>query len=107
LVASIGITPTYIRDNERGMVAVEQRIVNKRELLTGDVITIRSGILEMKEKAMRFCHGMRNIETGIIAAITVLIGVHIDCRIRKSIPFPTDVLVEHGLSTIVNYDPGI
>ncbi len=67
LFASMGITPTYIRDNERGMVAVEQRISYKRELLAGDVITIRSGILEMKERVIRFCHEMRNEETGEIA----------------------------------------
>src|SRR5512140_2306180 len=62
LFTAMGITPTYIRDNERGMVAVEQRISYKRELLAGDVVTIRSGILEMKEKAIRFCHEMQNEE---------------------------------------------
>lgn len=106
LFASMGITPTYIRDNERGMVAVEQRIGYKRELLAGDVITIRSGILEMKDKVIRFCHEMRNEETGEIVAITVLTGIHIDRRIRKSCPFPEDVL-ERGRKMIVAYNPGI
>ena len=106
LFASMGITPTYIRDNERGMVAVEQRISYKRELLAGDIITIRSGILEMKEKVIRFCHELRNEETNEIAAVTVLTGVHIDRRIRKSVPFPADVL-ERGRNMIVKYDPGI
>lgn len=106
LFASMGITPTYIRDNERGMVAVEQRIGYKRELLAGDVITIRSGVLEMKDKVIRFCHEMRNEETGEIVAITVLTGIHIDRRIRKSCPFPEDVL-ERGRKMIVAYNPGI
>ncbi len=106
LFASMGITPTYIRDNERGMVAVEQHIAYKRELLAGDVIVIRSGILEMKKKVIRFCHEMRNEDTGEIAAITVLTGIHIDRRIRKSSPFPADVL-KRGLKMIVNYAPKI
>jgi acyl-CoA thioester hydrolase len=106
LFASLGITPTYIRDNERGMVAVEQRISYKRELLAGDVITIRSGILEMKDKVIPFCHEMQNQETGEIAAITVLTGIHLDRRVRNSCPFPEDVLARAG-KMIVAYDPGI
>jgi acyl-CoA thioester hydrolase len=106
LFTMLGITPSYIRDNERGMVAVEQRISYKRELLAGDVITIRSGILEMKYKLIRFCHEMRNEETGEIAAITVLTGVHIDRAIRKACPFPKDIL-ERGRKMIVEYDPGM
>ena len=76
----------------RGMAAAEQHIAYKRELLAGDVVTIRTGILEMKEKAIRFCHEMRNEETGEIAAITVLTGVHIDRAIRKACLFPEDIL---------------
>ncbi len=106
LFASIGITPSYIGDNGRGMVAVEQRIAYKRELLVGDMMTIWSGILEMKEKVIRFCREMQNEETGEIAAITVLTGLHIDRRIRKSIPLPVSVL-ERGRKMIVEYDPGI
>ncbi len=106
LFAVLGITPTYIRDGQRGMVAVEQRISYKRELMPGDVVTIRSGILEMKKKVIRFCHEMRNEETGEIAAITVLTGVHLDRRVRKSCPFPEQVL-QRGRRMVVAYDPGI
>ncbi len=103
---ALGITPTYMRENERGMVAVEQHISYKRELRAGDVITIRSGILEIKDKVIRFCHEMRNEETGEVAAITVLTGVHLDRRIRKACPFPQEVLAR-GRELVVAYDPGI
>ncbi len=106
LFASIGITPSYIGDNGRGVVAVEQRIADKRELLVGDMMTIWSGILEMKEMAIRFCREMQNEEIGEIAAIMVLTSLHIDRRIRKSIPLPVSVL-ERGRKMIVEYDPGI
>lgn len=106
LFTALGITPTYLREKERGMVAVEQRIRYQRELMAGDVITIRSGILEMKEKVIRFCHEMRNEETGEIAAITVLTGIHLDRRVRKSCTFPEEVLAR-GRTMTVTYDPGI
>jgi acyl-CoA thioester hydrolase len=106
LFSLAGITPTYLRENNCGMAAVEQRIVYKRELLAGDVISIRSGILEVKEKVIRFCHEMRNEATGEIAAITVITGIHMDRRIRKSIPFPVNVL-QSVQKMIVDYDPGV
>ena len=106
LLALVGPTPSYMQDNHRAMVAVEQHIAYKRELLAGDMVTIRSGVLEMKEKVIRFFHEMRNVETGEIAAITVLTGVHLDSQTRKSVPFPADIL-ERGRQMIVVYDPGI
>ncbi len=106
LFARIGLTPSYCRDHGRGMAALRQDIAYKRELHAGDIVAIRSGILEMKEKTIRFFHEMRNDATGEVSAITVLTGVHLDTRIRKSCPFPADVL-ERGRATVVDRDPGI
>ncbi len=106
LLAATGLTPSYLREHGRGMVAVQQNISYKRELRAGDLITVRSGILEMKEKVIRFFHEMLNEETGEVAAVTVLTGVHIDAHSRKSCPFPDQVL-ERGRKMIVDYNPGI
>src|SRR6188472_1394767 len=62
LFNKIGITPSYLRENKRGMVAVQQDTRYKQELLAGDLITIWSGILEIREKVIRFYHEMRNAE---------------------------------------------
>ena len=106
LFSGIGLTPSFFRENGRGMAAVRQNIAYKRELYAGDVVAIRSGILELKEKAIRFFHEMRNEATGEVSAITVLTGVHLDTRIRKSCPFPLEVL-DRGRAMIVDCDPGI
>ena len=79
----LGLSTAFLRHHSRGMAAVEQRIAYKRELHAGDLITIRSGILEMKEKVVRFFHEMRNQETDEISAITVLTGIHMDLQARK------------------------
>jgi len=92
LLGHIGLTPSYLRNNKRGMVAVQQDTTYKRELLAGDLITIRSGILEMREKVIRFYHEMVNNETDEVAAITTLTGVHLDHETRKSCPFPREIL---------------
>ncbi|HBY99614.1 MAG: acyl-CoA thioesterase [Ardenticatenaceae bacterium] len=106
LFALLGLTPSFLRKRDRGMAAVQQNIAYKHELHAGDIVTIRSGVLEIKDKVIRFYHEMHNEETGEIAAITVLTSVHIDTQFRKSCPFPPEVL-ERGRALIVAYDPGI
>src|SRR5258708_24631967 len=87
LFARIGLTPTYLRQSGRGMAAVQQNISYKRELLAGDIVEVRSGLLEIGVKSIRFAHEMRNAETGEIAATCEITAVHMDRQQRKSPTF--------------------
>ena len=87
LFARIGLTPAYLRETGRGMAAAQQNITYKRELLAGDVVEVRSSLLEIGNKSIRFVHEMRNAETGEIAAICEITGVHLDRQARKSVAF--------------------
>jgi len=104
LFNEIGITPSYLRDNARGMVAVQQETTYRRELLAGDLITIRSGIVEMREKVIRIYHEMRKSESDEVAAETTITGVHLDTALRKSCPFPAEIL-ERGRRLAVQIPP--
>jgi acyl-CoA thioester hydrolase len=66
------------------MAAVEQHIVYARELLPGDVVSVTTRVLEVKEKSIRFEHEMTNVESGEVAARTTLKGVHIDTTLRRA-----------------------
>jgi acyl-CoA thioester hydrolase len=90
--ATVGLTPSFLRAQNTGMAAVQQNIAYKRELLAGDLVTVRSGILEIREKVIRFFHQMINEETGDVAAITEITGVHMDTVRRRSCPFPGQVV---------------
>jgi acyl-CoA thioester hydrolase len=90
--AAIGITPSYLRKGNRGMAAVEQNISYRRELHAGEIVAIGSVLVEIRDKVLRFVHEMRNAETGEIAAVCVLTGVHIDTQTRKSCVFPAEIL---------------
>jgi len=92
LFNEVGLTPSYLRDNNRGVAAVEQKISYQRELLPGDVIAIYSGVLEIKEKVIRYYHEIRNLETGEVAAKTSLTAVHIDTQSRRASPFPDKII---------------
>ena len=91
LLASVGLSAARMREESMGMVAVEQRIEYKRELLAGDLITIRSGVQEVREKAVLFFHDMINEQTQEIAARTFLTGVCLDTNTRKARALPPDV----------------
>jgi acyl-CoA thioester hydrolase len=87
----IGVTSAYVRENRRGMAAVEQVIQYKRELLAGDVVTVHSRLLEMKDRSVRFMHEMRNLGAGEVAAATTLTAVHFDLVARRACAFPESV----------------
>jgi acyl-CoA thioester hydrolase len=93
----IGLTPAYFRDNKRGMAAVDQHIEYKRELHAGDVVTVRTRLLECAGKKIRFRHEMTNEVTGELAAVTTLVGVHMDTVARKSCPFPAQIVERAAL----------
>ena len=87
----LGITPTYLREQQRGMAAVDQHIEYRRELKAGDVVTIRSHVLELSERKIRFRHEMVNGDTGDVAAVTTLLGVHLDTQARRACAFPAEI----------------
>ena len=91
LFAAIGLTRARLQAEGRGMAGVEQHIEYKRELFAGDVVTVTSAILEVKDKVLRFVHQMTNDATGEMAAKTTLVAVHLDAKIRKAQALPDDV----------------
>ncbi|HEY7055480.1 MAG TPA: thioesterase family protein [Vicinamibacterales bacterium] len=91
LLAAVGLSGKRMRDESSGMAAVEQHIEYRRELRAGDTVTIRSHVLEVKEKAITFVHEMTDDQSGAVAAVTTLVGVHLDAVARRARALPPDV----------------
>jgi acyl-CoA thioester hydrolase len=91
LLNAIGLTPSRLRKERVGMAGVEQHIEYKRELYAGDVVSVTTTVLEIRDKAIRFAHEMTNDETGEPAARMVVVAVHLDAAARKARAFPEDV----------------
>jgi len=91
LLAILGLHPSRFAQDATGMAAVEQHIQYKRELHAGDAITIKSALLEVNERSIHMLHKMVHDASGEVAATTVVVGVHIDAKIRKAIRLPEDV----------------
>jgi len=90
--ARLGITPGYLKENKRGMVALDQRTQYKQEVLAGSLLHINTELLEIKRKTVRFLHRMVNSETGQEVATTELVGAFLDAEARKTTEFPQFVL---------------
>lgn len=93
LFADMGLTPTYLRDSRRGMVAVEQHLTYKRELFAGDNLSISSRVLGVTNRSVRFEHTMWRNEEETVAASSTLTGVHIDADKRSACPLPGQIRV--------------
>ena len=104
LFARVGLTPTYLRESGRGMAGVQQNITYQRELLAGDIVEVKSVLLEIRDKSIRFRHEMRNAETGEIAASCEITGVHMDRQARKSAAF-TDAIRKLAMRQLAVPEP--
>ena len=83
LFSAIGITSEYMREQNRGMAALEQITKYKSEVKSGELLVVKSKVIEIRDKIIKFLQEVANTE---------LVGVHIDRKIRKSSPLLTCVI---------------
>ena len=92
LFNALGLSASYLRNAQRGMAAVDQHISYLQELHAGAVVCVRSRVLEIKERSIRFEHEMVDETSGAVAARTTLKAVHLDTVRRKSAAFSAGVI---------------
>ena len=92
LFSLLGLTAYYLKNSNTGLVALEQNIKYKKEVVAGDVLFIESEILEFKGKTVRFHHVMKNLASDNIVSESHLTGLHIDTIARKGITIPDFVV---------------
>jgi len=94
LLATVGLTRSFLAGRGHGMAAVQQNIIYKRELRAGDIVSVRSGILDVQDKIIRIFHEMRNEETLEVSAFATITGVYMDIKKRRASPIPIE-LADH------------
>ena len=91
LFGMLGLTVAYFRNESRGMGAVQQNLSYRRELFPGDLIAIRSEIVEFGRRKLRFFHRLFDTITAEEVAMADMIGVHFDRETHRAVPFPDAV----------------
>jgi acyl-CoA thioester hydrolase len=90
-LSEFGITSDYMKANHSGMAAVSQHTKYLLELLSGDLVEIRTELLEVTEKTVRFIHTMLRRPQMDTIATSEIVGVHFDTEVRRSRPFPQEI----------------
>jgi len=91
-LSMLGLTQARFAQDGTAMAALEQHIEYKRELHAGDAVTIKSTLLEIREKTLRMTHVMLDDSSGEVAARTTIVGVHLQAATRRAIALPADVV---------------
>ena len=92
LFLEIGLTPSYLRSQDRGMAALKQSLEYIRELRPGDVVHVRSSVIGLGEKVLTVRQTMTHAEEGGVAATMEAVAAHLDTRLRKAMAFPQPVI---------------
>lgn len=98
----LGISPSMLRAGKFHMAAVQQDTSYLKELHGGDVIVVRSGMLEVRDKVVKFIHELRNDETQDICALAIFTVVCIDSVARRAAQLPAEILAR-ARSLLVDY----
>ena len=101
-LAQLGLTPSFLKRNQRGAVAVDQHTQYKREVLAGSLLHVTTELLALGRTSIRFVHRMYDSETDEEVATTELVGVYFDTAIRASTPLPASV---HRRAGTLRVDP--
>ncbi len=91
LYAMLGLTASVLRSGAVHLAAVQQNISYLKELYPGDTVAVKSGVLELRDKVLRFRQELYNTETGAVCAVCEFTVVCLDPEARRSRPFPPDV----------------
>ncbi|MSQ72301.1 MAG: hypothetical protein EXR27_13545 [Betaproteobacteria bacterium] len=106
-LAGFGMNATYLREQQRGMGAVEQRTSYKRELLPGTLLRITSELLEARARVVRFLHRMYDADNGEEVATTELTAVHMDTAARRAVPFPDAIRARLAAAVLPQQGPSL
>ena len=87
-LGALGLTPEFMKENNRSAVAADQRTQYKREVLAGSLLHIASELRELGRKSIRFTHTMCDSSNGEVVATTELVGVYFDLIGRASVDLP-------------------
>lgn len=87
----LGLTIAYFKEQDRAMAAVHQTMTYRRELLAGELVVVKTEILDVDDKKIRFVHNMYECLSGDEASKCETTGVHIDRTLRRSTPIPEHI----------------
>jgi acyl-CoA thioester hydrolase len=103
-LARLGLTPSFLAAQNRGLVALDQRIQYRREVLAGALLEVHTELLELGEKKLRYLHHMHNSETAEEVAVMDLLVGYLDKASRRTTALPA-VVAARAKATLTPASP--
>lgn len=91
VLTAFGLTPAYMREQQRGFSTFEFQLAMAGEVRPGDPLVVRSGVVRVGTSSMQIFHLMTDARTGIEVASLHQSGVHFDQERRRPAPLPDDL----------------
>ncbi|MGE0007501.1 MAG: thioesterase family protein [Parvibaculaceae bacterium] len=89
---AVGLGASYVKRTNCSFFTLEAHLTYLRELHAGDAVRVDTQFLDHDAKRVHYVVLMRQAMQGWIAATNEIIIIHVDMGLRKSTPFPPDVL---------------
>jgi len=100
VLAAFGLTPGYMRDNDRGFSTFEFQLGFEHGVRAGDPLTVRSALTHVGNSSMRILHVMIDERSGERVATLEQSGVQLDLAARRPAPLEPE-LRERALKLLV------
>ena len=100
VLAAFGLTPGYMRDNDRGFSTFEFQLGFEAGVRADDPLTVRSALTHVGNSSMRILHVMTDERSGERVATLEQSGVQLDLSARRPAPLAAP-LRERALKLLV------
>jgi acyl-CoA thioester hydrolase len=91
LHSALGMPPEWMRQNARGTAALMQHVRYRRELMSGDTMTVLSKPITVTDKTIRYYNKLYNTATGALSATLDALDIATDRAARKATQLPDEV----------------
>lgn len=90
--AGVGLGPDYVQERNASFFTLESHNTYVRELHAGDSVRIETQFLDFDAKRVHYAQQMFHAAAGWLSCVTEQMIMHVDMGLKKSSPFPADVL---------------
>jgi acyl-CoA thioester hydrolase len=102
MTTRFGFNRDFIESSGTNIMAVRQEIDYRHELMAADNISVYTDVTALTDKSITLRHRMVNDATRELSAEMLLVGLYVDLKRRKAIPFPKDMAAEIKQSLVAS-----
>lgn len=88
----VGLTPDFHRRHRTGTVDLEHHTHFLNEVMPGDIVAVYSRLVARSAKRLHYTMFLVNETRGKLAAIFECMNAFVDLTVRKTAPFPPEIL---------------